>query len=217
MTVQDPIPTPDGPGPVSEATMTQLLMQVGPELLGYIESKTPPAFKSFTGPEDIFQETCIHAYRSRETFRMIESDSFRQWIWRIAQNVLVDILRAGYAGKRYAGKTQVSAESQIALLSNVYGIKPAREDTPSRIAARREAVVKVQVALSSLPDDQRQAMILHDLNQVSMSEVATSMNRSLDSIRGLLDRGRRKLATVLGDPAQFFSRIDPRDEMEGKR
>lgn len=206
---------PQDDGSIDEAMLTRLLTEVGPELLAYIEGKTPPAFKAFSGPEDIFQETCVHAYRSRETFRMLEPDSFRQWIWRIAHNVLIDLLRHGYAGKRMAGKIHVTADSQVALLSNVYGVNPTAIETPSRVAARREAVVKVQVGLSSLPDDQRQAMTLHDIQGLSMAEVAQAMGRTEDSVRGLLHRGRERLRELLGDPAQYFSKIEPRAEAPG--
>lgn len=203
---QDLQPT-DGSGRIDEATLTRLLTEVGSELLDYIAGKVPPAFQAFSGPEDVFQEVCVGAYRTRDTFRLLEPDSFRQWIWRIAQNVLVDVLRHGYAGKRFAGKTTASAESQIALLSTVYGIKPPARDTPSRIAARREAVIKVQIGLGSLQDDQRQAMILHDIQGLGLEEVAESMNRSQDSVRGLLHRGRDRLREVLGDPGQYFSDV----------
>ncbi len=214
MSVMDPMDPQDN-GSIDESTLTRLLTEVGPELLGYIEGKMPPAFRAFSGPEDVFQDTCIQAYRSRETFRMIDPDSFRQWIWRVAHNVLIDLLRHGFAAKRQAGKIHVTADSQVALLSNVYGVKPTAIETPSRVAARREAVVKVQVGLSSLPDDQRQAITLHVIQGLTLAESAQSMGRTVDSIRGLLQRGQVRMRELLGDPALYFSKIEPMSEASG--
>ena len=71
--------------------------------------------------------------------------------------------------------------------------------TPSRIACRNERETRLVGALAELPEDQRNAVMLHHLMEMPVQDVAGEMNRSVASVAGLLRRGLAELRLRLGD------------------
>ena len=67
-------------------------------------------------------------------------------------------------------------------------------------------VLAVQNALGELKEDYREALRLHYIESLSVAETAERMGRSDGAVLMLCNRGLRRLAEVIGDPARFFSR-----------
>ena len=72
--------------------------------------------------------------------------------------------------------------------------------------ARDEAVRAVQVAVSSLPDGQREAVRLRYQEGKPTKAVAEAMQRSEPAVRGLLDRAKERMREILGSASAYFSR-----------
>jgi RNA polymerase sigma-70 factor (ECF subfamily) len=81
----------------------------------------------------------------------------------------------------------------------------AREHSPSRSIARREAVRAVQVALAGLPEDYQRALRLRYFEGKSLEETARIMMRTTGAVRGLLDRAKEKLLAALGRASLYLS------------
>jgi RNA polymerase sigma-70 factor (ECF subfamily) len=64
----------------------------------------------------------------------------------------------------------------------------------------------LQIGLATLPPDQRQAIRLHFLEQLSVPETSAAMSRSTDAVRGLLERGKKRLRAFLGRSSIWFSK-----------
>ena len=75
----------------------------------------------------------------------------------------------------------------------------AGQSTPSQRASRREQAVLLADALSLLPDDYREVIILRHLEGLTFPEVAARMGRSLDSVEKLWVRALARVRTALGD------------------
>jgi len=60
-------------------------------------------------------------------------------------------------------------------------------------------------ALRTLPMHQRQAIVLHHLVDLPVEEVAAILGTRSGTIKSWLARGRRTLATRLGDPEEVLS------------
>ena len=60
-------------------------------------------------------------------------------------------------------------------------------------------------ALRTLPMHQRQAIVLHHLADLPIEEVAATLGARSGTIKSWLARGRRALATRLGDPEEVRS------------
>ena len=75
----------------------------------------------------------------------------------------------------------------------------ANGSTPSQKASRREQAVLLADALSRLPEDYREVIILRHLEALSFQEVARQMQRSEDSVQKLWVRALASLRRTLGD------------------
>jgi RNA polymerase sigma-70 factor (ECF subfamily) len=99
---------------------------------------------------------------------------FQGWLLRLARNVAIDHLRA---------RRTIPSETVL--------------DPDASAPTDLERTQTVRAALSSLPDEQRQVVILRHLVGLTPSEIATRMGRSESSIHGLHHRGRRALQREL--------------------
>jgi RNA polymerase sigma factor (sigma-70 family) len=80
-----------------------------------------------------------------------------------------------------------------------------RQHTPSRSAARREAVRAVQVGIAALPEDQREAVRQHLLEGKSLAETGSAMGRSPGAVSALIHRAKKQLREALGRASTWLS------------
>jgi RNA polymerase sigma-70 factor, ECF subfamily len=127
--------------------------------------------------EDVTQQvfaklmTAIGKYQERDV-------SFSAWIMRVARNVAVDHLRRRRA---------IPCEE-------VRELEPGAEDDASRSRS-----MMLRDALASLPEEQREVIVLRHLVGLSPGEIAGRLGRTEPSIHGLHHRGRSALRTTLAE------------------
>ena len=63
----------------------------------------------------------------------------------------------------------------------------------------------LQAALASLPEDQREVIQRHYLQDQSFEEIAHALGRTKDAIRGTCYRARRNLRALMGRSSLYFS------------
>lgn len=73
------------------------------------------------------------------------------------------------------------------------------EDTPHAALERRETVAQVRGLVLQLPEAQREAILLHCVDQLSLAETALVLGRSEDAVKGLLRRARLTLQERLAE------------------
>jgi RNA polymerase sigma-70 factor (ECF subfamily) len=148
--------------------------------------------------EDAAQEAFTSAYRAVVRFR---SGSFRAWLLRIAANACHDELRR----RRARPQTPLDAGDDRGAL------EVAASDEPLEQRAERLELARcLQEGLSTLPEDQRLAVILRDVQGLAYEEVAQATGASLGTVKSRIARGRAALRTFLlarGEllPARFRS------------
>ena len=98
-----------------------------------------------------------------------------------------------------AGETRITAAlvELAALLSD-------RGDSPSQAAARGEVVQAVHVGLSSLPDDQREAVRRRFVERQDYAAAAKAMGRSPEAVRSLVYRAKHSLRDFMGRSSRWF-------------
>jgi RNA polymerase sigma-70 factor (ECF subfamily) len=101
---------------------------------------------------------------------------FTAWILRVARNIAIDHLR----------------QRRAVPCEEVFEGHPADESS-------REYRWGLEVALDTLPDDQRDVVMLRHLVGLTPGEIATRMGRTESSIHGLHHRGRQALRRELAD------------------
>lgn len=155
--------------------------------------------------EDALQETMLAAWKA---FPRFEDRSLRAWLYRIATNRCLNMLRT--AGRR-ARATEPMHEVELpepSLIGEVLWLEPypdtllegIADDAPGPEAhyESREAVSLAFVtAMQLLPPRQRAALILRDVLGYQASEAADILGASEESVTSALKRARATLKGAL--------------------
>jgi RNA polymerase sigma-70 factor, ECF subfamily len=159
-------------------------LQLGPRLQGKFD------------PSDVVQQTLLEAYAKRDQFRGGETER-AAWLRQILAHNLADALRAFDQAKRDAGRER-SLEAAIDESSSRLGVwLAAEQSSPSQRVQRHEEAVRLAEALAKVPEDNREALVLHYCEGLPLTEVAGRMGRSPASVAGLLKRGLKRLRELL--------------------
>ena len=144
--------------------------------------------------EDLMQETYARAFRSWRSFR--PGTNLRAWLLRILTNLNIDRGR----------KLQRTPDSQP-LEEGDYFLYNKLEESVGDESPDEEKVVdrlsqdNVVAALSAVPHDFRDVLVLVDLGDFSYADAAQILNIPIGTVMSRLHRGRRILKTQLADEA----------------
>jgi len=147
---------------------------------------------------DLVQETFLGVHQHFDQFRGSSEAEFVCWLRRILASKLADILRR-YCGTRRDVRLERELADELDQSSRVlFEGLVAPQSSPSQQAARREQAVLLAEALGKLPEDYREVLILHHLEELSFPEVARRMGRTIDSVKNLWIRALARLRRRLG-------------------
>jgi RNA polymerase sigma-70 factor (ECF subfamily) len=137
---------------------------------------------SVTLAEDLTSETFFRALRSMSSFRWQGKD-FGAWLMTIARNLTTDHFKAGRT------RLEQTTEDMGTLDSTTEGPEGA-------VLAQltNEALLE---ALSQLPTEQRECLVMRFLQGLSIAETADVLGRSAGAVKQLQLRGVRNLAKIL--------------------
>ena len=180
--------------PVSEAATTQeletRLEQYRSELTAYCYRMLASPFEA----EDAVQETFLRAWRAYEGFE--GRAALRSWLYRIATNVCIDMLkgRERRARPMDLGPAREPIEAGLNTLPEVTWIQPMPTTDPEEAAVSRETIrLAFVAALQHLPARQRAVLILCEVLRWRSSEVAELLETSVASVNSALQRARATL------------------------
>ncbi len=168
----------------------------------------PARVKGVISVEDVVQEALTQAFRKIERLRGDTPRAFAAWLYAIGDMTLIDMVRKETAQAR-GGKFRrlvSAASSESGSLAHLLDQLAGDGATGSRIAARKEGVGALQVAIAGLPNDQRLALQLHLLQGMSLQQTAEEMDRTVASVRSLIHRAKDSLAMAMGRASQWLSR-----------
>ena len=149
---------------------------------------------------DLVQQTLLEAYQKRAQFRGTVESERAAWLRTILARNVTDALRAAGRLKRDVCRER-SLEQALAASSVRIGAWLAAEGpTPSEQAQRHEQAIRLADALSRLPGDQREALVLHYWQGCTLAEVGTHLERTVSAVAGLLKRGLKNLREQLEAP-----------------
>lgn len=153
---------------------------------------------SAASAEDAAQDAFLSAWRNIEGFR---GDSFKPWLMRIAANQCRDELRR--RGRRPSSSLDSALEAGVPE-------PPANGPSPESTALNSELSRSLQAALDQLPEDQRIAIVLCDVEGLDYSEIAGAMKTSLGTVKSRISRARLKLRELMQrEPELLPGRIRP--------
>jgi RNA polymerase sigma-70 factor, ECF subfamily len=148
---------------------------------------------------DAVQETFLEAHRNFAIFRGTTEAEFIVWLRKILAARLSNLVR------RYLGTKARDARLERAVTLGMDESSAALDhqlvsplDSPSQHAARRERAVMLADALSRLPADYREVIVLRHLEGIAFNQIACRMERSEDSVQKLWVRGLARLRREMG-------------------
>jgi RNA polymerase sigma-70 factor, ECF subfamily len=155
--------------------------------------------------EDAVQETMVRAWRASEAFE--GRSSLRSWLYRIATNVCLDMLRAGARRARpmELGPPRPPVETSLeSVLPDGSWVSPIADERvlppeadPAEIAVARDSIrLAFVAALQHLPPRQRAALILCEVLRWKASETAQLLQTSVAAVNSALQRARAGLASA---------------------
>jgi RNA polymerase sigma-70 factor (ECF subfamily) len=142
---------------------------------------------------DAVQEAFFNAYRSLGSFR---GGSVRSWLGKIAVNAAMDMQRAR---RRRPAQPYPELEDESWQPPAGEGAEPESRS----IAAERTRALAV--ALAGLPADQRNCIVLFDVEGYDYAEIARLMGVSVGTVKSRIHRGRVSLRASLGPVRELFN------------
>ncbi len=182
-----------------DASDPAIIAQYEPYLRMLARTHARKAYQAKVGASDIVQQAMLHAFQGLDGFRGETEAEFRGWLRQILAHHLCHLDRDLHRDKRDIRREQ-SMEQKLAQSSmRLQGLLAGDGPTPSQNAALGENVLQVADAVERLPDAQREAIQMHYLEGMKLSEVAEQMEKSTGAVAGLLHRGMKTLRTQLGE------------------
>ncbi|HVR05059.1 MAG TPA: sigma-70 family RNA polymerase sigma factor [Solirubrobacteraceae bacterium] len=138
---------------------------------------------------DLMADTFTMALDRRAQFRGSSEVELSGWLWSIARSTLREHERRGEAARRGARRLgrerRALGDRELERIEELAGV-----------AELRDAVVR---RLAQLPEEQREAVRLRVLEDLSYEEVAARLGLSVETVRARVSRALRRLGSELRD------------------
>ncbi len=169
-----------GPSPPPSDRSAQLLTLAG-ELRPELHRYCARLMGSVIEGEDVVQDTFARALVALDELH--EVPPMRAWLFRIAHNRALDLLRS----RRVRAAEPIEAAHEVADLES---------RDPVEVMMRREAVETAVSRFAELPTVQRSVVILKDVLDQSLEEIAAMLDLTVNAVKAHLARGRAGLKAV---------------------
>src|SRR5213083_66520 len=191
------------------------------ELDNYRAELTAYCYRMLGSPfdaEDAVQDALVRAWRSRDRFE--GRAALRSWLYRIATNVCLDMIKSRQRRIRpmELGPAQEPVEKNLNVRPEATWLEPipiqlvAPDPDPADVAVEKESIrLALVAALQHLPAKQRAVLILREVLRWEASEVAQLLDTTVQSVNSGLQRARATLAksnVSMTDPAPRLNDSD---------
>ena len=164
---------------------------------------------SFDEAEDAVQETFLKAWRGRSGFD--GGSQFRAWLYRIATNVCLDMLR--HSSRRTSANSFAEVPWLQPYPDLLLEAAAPSDEQPEAVAISRETIsLAFLAALQVLPPRQRAALVARDVLGWPASETASALGISVAAANSALQRARATMHSHLPGTRTEWSAREPSAE-----
>lgn len=136
--------------------------------------------------QDCLQDVFLRAFQAY--VRLDDEANFRAWLYKIATNTALSLR------KREAKITSREADFDLAAISH--------DRTPHAAYEFQERRERVSIAVATLPDQQRAAIMLRKYHQLAYSEIAPILDCSESGARANVYQGLKKLRVIFSQDVE---------------
>jgi len=187
--------TPTSSNHDRQARLIALTADVRPELHRYCAR----LMGSVIDGEDVVQDTMLRALVALQD--LDETPPLRPWLFRVAHNRALDLLRG-----RAVRRAEPIADEDVDIAD------PTSPD-PMETLMRQQAVKTAVSRFAGLPIHQRSVVILKDVLDESLTEIADLLDITVDAVKGHLARGRARLREINAQAGPLAERPAPSAEV----
>lgn len=149
---------------------------------------------------DILQEVFVKAFYSIKQKKYIEIGKFDCWLVRIAHNLIIDYVRQKNKLKLTPIETEQYALTETQLLKS--------DETCDKKIIKSENIKDIRLLLSSLPDNQREIIIMRHFLGMSFKEIAEKTNVSINTALGRMRYALINLKKLISQHKIELANID---------
>ncbi len=149
------------------------------------------ALRMCGNPEDAAeaaQEAFLAVWQGLRSFR--GEASFSTWLYRLASNACVDLLRREGRHRSAAGPSLDDEKLNL-------------DTAPQEAAERTEVREQIETGLRQLPLEYRQVLILREMHQLSYEEIGQTLCLDEGTVKSRISRGRKRLRKFLLESGNF--------------
>ncbi len=183
--------------PAIDPTDPEIIARYEPYLRMLARTQMRQAYQAKVGASDMVQQAMLQAVQGFDGFRGNTEAELLAWLRQILAHHLCHLDRDLHRGKRDIRREQSMEQKLAASSMNLQRLLAGDGTTPSQNVVLGESVLQISEAINKLPESQGQAIRLHYLEGMKLSEVAEELGKSTGAIAGLLHRGMKTLRNQL--------------------
>lgn len=143
--------------------------------------------------EDLAQEVFLRIYRARNTYQ--PNAKFATWLFKIVNNLALNQLRNRSRRREMSTDFRPDGSQFHEVFADAVQVSSGQ--MPARRLDKLEMRDIIRLALESLNERQRLAILLCKFEGMSYADIATAMDMSPKAVKSLLSRARVRLKEIL--------------------
>jgi RNA polymerase sigma-70 factor, ECF subfamily len=137
--------------------------------------------------EELAQETFVRAFKSLDSYHSEKGASFSTWLFLIAKRLAIN--ETSKASRKYETATADGRTPEFP--------DQAEEQTPQTLLESKQSQEAVREALDQVPTHYRRALVLSQIAEHSLEEIARIENCSVGAVKSRIHRGKEILRAIL--------------------
>ena len=163
--------------------------QIYKEYIGLVYNLCLNYLQNTEDAEEVSQDVFVKIFQKHKTFN--NKSSLKTWIYRITVNQCLDFLKAKKSKKRFG--------FVIPIYDNSDSFSYSDFKHPGILLENKEATEYILKLINELPPNQKTALLLKAIDDLSQKEISAIMNISEKAVESLLSRAKSNLKTKINE------------------